>query len=70
MNAKEIKKLRKKLKGPTGKPMTQTEFADALGVTKTTVLNWENEWSRPTKLAIRCLARMERKYIKCMESEK
>ena len=61
MEAKEIKELRKKLKGPTGKPMTQAQFAAELGVTKTTVLNWENELARPSMLAKRELARMERK---------
>lgn len=54
MDAKEIKSLRKKRK------QTQTQFADELGVTKTTVLNWENEFAKPSKLAQRQLARMER----------
>ena len=60
MKAQEIKKLRKKLKGPGGKAMTQTEFAEELGVSKTTVLNWENELAKPSQLAQRQLARMER----------
>ena len=54
MEATEIKKLRKKLK------MSQTKFADELGVTKTTVLNWENKLARPSQLAQRQLAQLER----------
>ena len=54
MEAEEIKKLRKSLK------LTQTQLADNLGVTKTTVLNWENKLARPSKLALKQLARLER----------
>ncbi len=55
MEAEEIKKVRKRLK------LTQTELADKLGVTKTTVLNWEHKISKPSKLALRQLDRLERK---------
>ena len=53
MEAEEIKKLRKRLK------LTQTELAEKLGVTKTTVLNWEHKFAKPSKLAQRQLARLE-----------
>ena len=55
MEAEEIKKIRKRLK------LTQTQLADKLGVTKTTVLNWEHQISRPSKLAKRQLDRLERR---------
>ena len=55
MEAKDIKKLRKKLK------MTQTEFADKLGVAKLTVFNWEHGLFKPSQLALRQLHRLERK---------
>ena len=54
MEAEEIKKLRKRLK------LNQTQLAEKLGVTKTTVLNWENKHARPSMLARRQLERLER----------
>jgi len=54
MKAEEIKKLRKRLK------FTQTQLAEKLGVSKTTVLNWENETTKPSKLALRQLSRLVR----------
>ena len=54
MEAEAIKKLRKRRK------LTQTQLADLLGVTKTTVLNWENGITRPCKMALRQLALQER----------
>ena len=52
MEAEEIKKLRKLL------GLNQTQLADKLGVTKTTVLNWEHKLTRPSKLALRQLNRL------------
>jgi len=54
MEAKEIKQLRKRL------GLTQTGLADKLGVTKTTVLNWEHELAKPSKLARRQLDRLRK----------
>ena len=52
MKAEEIKKLRKRLN------LTQIGLAEKLGVTKTTVLNWEHKFAKPSKLAQRQLARL------------
>ncbi len=54
MEAEEIKKLRKRLN------LTQTGLADKLGVTKTTVLNWEHKLARPSKLSLGQLDRLVR----------
>jgi putative transcriptional regulator len=51
----EIKELRKKLN------MTQQELADKLGVAPFTVRRWESGKARPSPLAKRQLARLERK---------
>ena len=51
----EIKELRKKLK------MTQQQLADELGVDIITVWRWEKGKIKPSRLAMRQLARMERK---------
>ena len=53
MEPKEIKALRKRL------GLTQTQMADKIGVTKTSVLNWENGIAKPSKLARRELERLE-----------
>jgi len=51
----DIKALRKKLK------MTQQELADKLGVDNFTVSRWECNHSKPSRLALRQLERLERK---------
>ncbi len=55
MEGLEVKALRKKLK------WTQTELAKDIGVTKTTVSNWENGRARPCPLAQRELNRLASK---------
>ncbi len=59
MEGKEIKKLRKRLKGPTGKDMTQAEFGVLVGVSRTTVINWEKGTTKPCSMALRELKRVE-----------
>jgi len=51
----DIKKLRKRL------GMSQGELAEALGVERITVIRWESGDNKPSKLAQRQLARLERK---------
>jgi DNA-binding transcriptional regulator YiaG len=51
---KQIKGLRVRLE------LTQEEFANAVGVTFSTVNRWENEHARPSRLAVRWLDRAER----------
>ncbi|MCK5616635.1 helix-turn-helix transcriptional regulator [Candidatus Pacearchaeota archaeon] len=46
MNKKEIKKLREKLN------MSQEKFAALLGVTRLTVIHWENGIYKPSPLAL------------------
>ena len=53
MTGQEIKALRKKLK------MTQTELANALGVHRVTVAEWEGNRKKPSNLARRQLNRLE-----------
>ena len=52
MTGLEIKKLRAKLK------MTQQALADALGVHRVTVAEWEINHKRPSNLAKRQLTRL------------
>lgn len=49
-----IKKLRKSLK------MTQEEMAVKLGVSAMTVRRWEANTNKPSRLALRQLARLEK----------
>jgi len=51
----DIKDLRKKLK------MTQQQLADVLGVDNFTISRWERHENKPSRLAQRQLARLERK---------
>lgn len=53
MNAKEVRTLRKKLE------MTQEEFARKIGVAHFTVVRWENEMNKPSRLAISKLEQLE-----------
>jgi len=53
MTGLEIRELRNKLK------MTQQQLADALGVHRVTVAEWENNRKRPSNLAKRQLLRLE-----------
>ncbi|MBA7704344.1 hypothetical protein ES703_113149 [subsurface metagenome] len=55
MTAEGIKVFRKELKKPNGKSFTQTDLAEATGVTKTAVANWEQGLFNPSKLAQRAL---------------
>jgi len=50
-----IKELRKKLH------MTQQQLADELGVDNFTISRWERDENKPSRLALRQLARLERK---------
>ncbi len=52
-----VRQLTKKMKGPKGKPMTQQEFADEFEVGRTTVINWEKGWAKPSRLAKRQMNR-------------
>ena len=45
MNAQKVKQIRASLK------MTQEEFARAVGVAYFTVVRWENNMNRPSRLA-------------------
>jgi len=47
MTADEIKKLRKKL------GLSQEEFGAKVGVTGSTIANWESEQTKPSKMAQR-----------------
>jgi DNA-binding transcriptional regulator YiaG len=53
MDGKEIRTLRKHL------DLTQEEFAHEVGVTFATVNRWENGKSKPSRLAVRVLQRMQ-----------
>ena len=55
MTAKEIKALLKRFK------MSQDAMAKKLGVSRQTINNWESGRKRPSRLAKRELARLERK---------
>jgi len=55
MTAKEIKELRKRLK------LTQKEFAGRLKLDVITISRWERGEQRPSQLAMRQLARLEKK---------
>ena len=55
MTAEDIKLLRKKLK------LTQAELASKLGVSITTIARWEGKKSRPSQLARRQLARLQKR---------
>ena len=52
MTAEEIKELRLKL------GLTQKQLAEKLGVTKTTIHNWERQLARPSPMAKRGLNRL------------
>jgi len=56
MKPEEIKNLRKRLK------LSQEKFADLVDVTRSTVARWEGKKQRPTRLAVRRLNRLLRKY--------
>lgn len=45
LTGKKIRQLRRKL------GMTQPQFAALVGVTKMTIINWEQERRKPTQLA-------------------
>ena len=55
MTKAEIKELRKKLK------LTQKEFAGRLKLDVITISRWERGEQRPSAVALRQLARLERK---------
>ena len=55
MTPTEVKDLRKSLN------MTQQELANVIGVDRVTVANWETGRKRPSPLAQRQLARLNRK---------
>jgi len=55
MNGEDIKQLRKTLK------LTQAELASKLGVSVTTIARWEGKKARPSQLAKRQLARLQRR---------
>jgi len=58
MTPNDIKELRKKNK------LTQVEFAEKLGVVSITVKRWESGTARPSQLALRQLARLQKKALK------
>ena len=53
-SGEEIREFRRKM------PMTQEELAHLLGVTVSTVNRWENGHTKPSKLAMQSLDRIER----------
>ncbi len=53
MSAQQIKKIRKLLK------MTQEEFAQALGVSWSTVAKWESGDFNPSRLAAKAIERLQ-----------
>ena len=55
MDSADIKRLRKRL------ALTQEEFAYEIGVTFATVNRWENNKSKPSRLASRTLAVLGKK---------
>lgn len=57
MDKEEIKKLRKSLK------LSQEKFAALLGVTRLTVVNWENGAYNPSPLAVEKLSNQKEKVI-------
>jgi len=58
MDKEEIKALRTKMK------LTQKQLADTLGVDTGTVSRWERGEKRPSQLARRQLARLQKKALK------
>ena len=59
----DIKEIRKKL------GLTQTQMAKKLGVAFVSVNRWENDWCKPSQLALKELQRLAKKVSK-MEAEK
>ena len=64
ISGSEIKKLRK------GKKWNQQQLADVVGVTKTTVLDWEKDRYSPTGENVKNLARALEVSILCIMGEK
>lgn len=49
MNGEKVKRIRERLK------MTQQEFAEVIGVAMSSVANWENGRSEPSRLAVQSI---------------
>ena len=54
-NAIDLKKIRKKLK------LTQAQFAKKIGVCRITENRWENNQTKPSKLALKEILRLLKK---------
>jgi putative transcriptional regulator len=54
-NAIDLKKIRKELK------LTQAQFAEEIGVSRITENRWENNQTKPSKLALKEILRLLKK---------